>query len=181
VTVLQSPAEIEVTGPLVYLAGPISDTVNWQSRAVRYLQKTDATIHVANPRGARPFHIDAANQYKWEQKHLALAGKQGAILFWMARPQSSAGPDYALRSLFCLGEWATRGSTDVVVGIEDGFPGETYLCRRLAESFPYVPVCKGLRQACTVAVSLIRRRAEFVAGRHNDVMAAVGLFTDDDE
>lgn len=180
-TLIQSPGEIEITGPLIYLAGPISDAANWQAKAVRYLRKIDDTIHVACPRGSRPYHTDINIQYKWEQRNLAYASKQGAILFWLASPQSPAGPGYALRTLFCLGEWLAHPDVDVVVGIEPNFPGEIYVRRRISEDFPRVPMCRDLRRACLVTMSLVQRQVEFQTWRGEMLKNAIGFYDEEDE
>ena len=180
-TLIQSPGEIEVEGPLIYLAGPISDAANWQSKAVRYLRKIDDTIHVAHPRGSRPYHTDINIQYKWEQRYLNYASKQGVILFWLANPQSPAGPGYALRTLFCLGEWLARPDVDVVVGIEPDFPGEIYVRRRISEDFSRVPVCRDLRRACLVSMSVVQRQVESLAWRGDTLKNAISFYDEDEE
>jgi len=182
-TLIRSPSQVEIDGPLIYLAGPISDTANWRADAVRYLTKIDPTIHVADPRGARPFRVDMAEQFEWERNHLRLAGTSGAILFWFPCPGPNADVSYAVRSLLNLGEWATRAQENrqlapiVVVGIEAKFPGEVYLRRRLAEDFPRTLLCAGLRKACVAAVSLVRQRVTI----NDEARAAIGFFDEDDD
>lgn len=149
-------------GPLVYLAGPIQGTPDWQSEAVATLGDLAPDVHVATPRGSN-FRGGIEKHLAWEQACTDRAARDGVILFWCARETSHrCNRTYAAQMRFELGEWAVKSSAglaQVVVGFERGFTGGPYLQRRLTLSYPRVPICRDLRQACAVAVELIARDA----------------------
>ena len=74
-----------ITGPLVFLAGPIQGSPDWQSNAIRFLFALAPEIHVANPRrNYFPGEFIFDEQVHWETLHLRRAGSDGVILFWLA-------------------------------------------------------------------------------------------------
>src|SRR5437763_86015 len=113
-----SPEEPGVTGPVIFLAGPIQGAQDWQAEAARLIGDR---VHVANPR--RPvFPADAfGEQVEWESRWLARAK---AILFWLAAEhEHRCDRAYAQTTRFQLGEWITRASARVVIGSNAAFPG----------------------------------------------------------
>ena len=148
-----------ITGPLVFLAGPIQGAPPWQAEAIRLLNESAPHLHVANPRReylSGEFENDA--QVDWETHHLRRAAADGAILFWLAREAAhDCGRAYAQTTRFELAEWKVRHERDgvrLVVGMDDGFPGAKYIRRRLARDCPRVPVCASLEETCRWAAEL---------------------------
>lgn len=117
---------------LVFLAGPIMGAENWQARATADL--ADLDVYVADPRRERSENFDYDRQVGWESFYLSRAD---VVMFWL--PLAAAeikGRSYAQTTRFELGEWLGRtdfnrrpGKT-VVIGIEEGFAGKSYLCKR---------------------------------------------------
>lgn len=149
-----------IDGPLIYLAGPIQGTANWQAEAVAILGELAPDVHVASPR-AVSFTGGVERHLAWEQQFMERAARRGAILFWCARELSHrCNRAYAAQMRFDLGEWTVKSSIGIgrlVVGIERGFTGGPYLQRRYALHYPHVPVCRILRQTCAVAAELARQ------------------------
>ncbi len=142
---------VELSDKIFFLAGPILGGGDWQSDAIHLLAKQAPGSYVACPCRHKPEHplyrfsiLGETNkrwtsrglelflsQTLWERYYLGLAGKQGAIVFWLSeedlinpRPRET-GP-YARDTYGELGEWRARIFYDnarVVIGAEDGFPG----------------------------------------------------------
>lgn len=149
--------------PLVFLAGPIRGSTNWQQEAIAYIHSINPKVWIANPR--RPLDIDSdftedmhREQIDWETHHLRHAGKWGVILFWLAKESvHSCDRAYAQTTRFELGEWKERhcrNNVKLVVGIEKGFTNERYIKHRLSQDCPDVPITDSLKHACVLAVVL---------------------------
>jgi hypothetical protein len=158
--VIRPPETLEEDGPLIFLAGPIQGTHDWQARAIRLLCAKAPGVNIASPRRPRtgPDFV-YAEQVDWETCQLARAGKDGVILFWLAKEQEhDAKRAYAQTSRVEIGEWmsaAARGEAKLVVGIEEGFTGGRYIRHRLAQMCPQVPVASDLEAACEAALRLL--------------------------
>ena len=84
----------KLENPLIFLAGPIRDALDWQEKAIDYILLKDSTIFIANPRWDASFKIRSlaietkidyfTRQRSWEKHYLDLALKNGAVLFWLA-------------------------------------------------------------------------------------------------
>jgi hypothetical protein len=172
--VIASPDILEVEGPVVFLAGPISWGPDaWQERAIALLTPH---VHVANPRrdpatsatlwnrredmeASGEFPETAYNaQMDWETRYLGLAGASGAILFWLARERAhNCARPHAQTTRFELAEWKLRHARDgarLVIGIEDGFTGARYIRRRFAQDCPDITVHDTLEATCAAALAL---------------------------
>lgn len=149
----------QLEGPLIYLAGPIQGTVDWQAEAVTILGELAPDFHVASARGPN-FKGGVDRHLAWEQLFTERAARDGVILFWCASERSHrCNRTYAAQMRFELGEWAVKSSiglAKLVVGVERGFTGGPYLQRRFTLNFPRIPVCRTLRQTCAAAVELAR-------------------------
>jgi hypothetical protein len=152
-------------GPLVYLAGPIQGSVNWQAEAIEILGELAPDIHVASARGP-DFRGGVERHLSWEQLFLERAARDGVILFWCARESTHrCNRTHAAQMRFELGEWAVKSSVGLArlaVGIERGFTGGPYLQRRFTLSYPSIPICRTLRQTCAVAIETARREEPVV-------------------
>jgi len=162
ITAPQVDLVTRLEGPLVYLAGPIQGTPDWQAEAIAALSDIAPDVHVASPRGP-DFKGGVEKHLAWEQACIERAARDGAILFWCARETSHrCNRTYAAQMRFELGEWAVKSSIGLarlVVGFERGFTGGPYLQRRFTLSYPNIPVCRVLRQACTAVAELAQHEA----------------------
>jgi len=114
-----------VTGPVIFLAGPIQGAKDWQAEAAR---RIGDRAHVANPR--RPEFPAGAfdEQVRWESRWLARAT---VVLFWLAAEhEHRCDRAYAQTTRFELGEWLAKAPARVVAGGEESFPGMRYLRAR---------------------------------------------------
>lgn len=159
VPVFRPPSYDTIEGPLVFLAGPIQGARAWQDEAASLLEGLRPGLAVASPRRLHFDRLDSAGyaaQVDWEGFHLRRAAAQGVILFWLARElEHDPGRAYAQTTRFELAEWATRRAlgepVQLVVGVEDGFPGARYIRYRLASED--VPLVASLEETCRLAVS----------------------------
>lgn len=158
--ILKPPIKTEVQGPLVFLAGPIQGTSDWQSEAILYLQKKSSAIHIACPRhNYPPGEFDYETQVNWETHHLRRAAEQGVILFWLAcETVQIPGRSYAQTTRFELAEWKVRHERNgikIVIGIEAGFSGARYIRQRFSQDCPNIPIVDSIESACDSALQLL--------------------------
>ena len=112
---VQAPQPYDGPGPVVFLAGGISDCPDWQAQAAAMLHDTPG-LTVLDPRRAAFDLADpdaATEQIIWEYTHLRRAD---VVLFWFA-PGGSVQPI----TLYELGVHVTRGAT-LAVGADPGYP-----------------------------------------------------------
>ena len=155
------------TQPVLFLAGPIQGAPNWQAEAIDHITTAAglhrASLDIANPRRpiasmgefTREMYVE---QVRWEHHYLRIAGYRGVTLFWLAKEaQHVEGRSYGQTTRFELGEAVTLhrlAGQLVVVGIEDGFTGASYVRLTLAEKAPNIPIVKALDAACAEAVAI---------------------------
>jgi hypothetical protein len=152
---IQPPGAVpvpEVT-PVVFLAGPIQGTWDWQQTASAKLACVlgDSAV-IASPR--RDYEQDGIpfvyeTQVDWETVWLRRAARHGVVSFWLAaQTQPTPGRAYAQTSRFELGEWVARAvhgrAVRLQVGIEAGFGNERYIRRRLGQDLPQSMICDSL-------------------------------------
>lgn len=155
----------DITGPLIFLAGPIQGAPDWHAAALTHFQ-TARGLTLASPKAIQP-HDYYHDQIAWEHHHLERAARHGVILFWLAREaQHVCDRAYAQTSRFELGEAVTLHrwqGIKVVVGIEDGFSNARYLRLTIAKKAPGIPLCSSLAQTCEAARLLAAAEAKETA------------------
>lgn len=85
------PPRIDTPGaPVVFLAGPVQGTRDWQQEAAELLFDHAVPLSVVSPRGPEGLYrapsswlIDG-EQNPWEKHHLRLARDTGCLAMWMA-------------------------------------------------------------------------------------------------
>ena len=155
------PPEIkEIRGPVIFLAGPIKGAPDWQAKAIRFIQMIDPRVNIACPRRGRlgkKFVYE--EQVDWETHYLRRAGKNGVIIFWLAKQaKRTPGRPYAQTTRVEFGEWKTRHEftgAKIIVGIEEGFTNAPYIRRRLGQDCPDVQICGTLMETCSKALRLL--------------------------
>lgn len=161
------PEYAETDRPIIFLAGPIQGTSDWQKPATQIFNELDPDIIVASPR--RPKFVkykDYNAQVDWETHHLRKAGVNGVIMFWLAK-ETEHNPEraFAQTSRAELFEWKIRHERDgvnLVVGIEDGFSGARYIRRRLSQDAPNVPILDSLEKTCKTTLGLLQATTQEV-------------------
>lgn len=151
----------EITGPVIFLAGPIQGAPDWQKEAIAYFQEHAPDIHIASPRRE---YLDGefvyAKQVDWESHFLKRASENGVVLFYLANEAKAvSGRAYAQTSRFELGEWTVKHQwwkTNLVIGIEEGFTNARYIKRRVSQDCPNVPILTDLAGTCQAAINLVR-------------------------
>jgi len=162
-SVYQPPVYIPETAretPVIFLAGPIQGTGDWQAEARKIIHTKRPEVIVASPRrDYLPGEFEYGKQVDWETHHLRRAAQNGAILFWLAREEEHVpSRAYAQTSRFELGEWKIhhqQNGVKLVIGIEKGFPGEKYIRRRFSQDCPEVPILETLSETCARALEVI--------------------------
>lgn len=163
--ILIAPEYKELSGPSIFLAGPIQGAPDWQADAIEILKKMSSEIHITSPR--RPTRAfgefsekDYHAQVEWEHHYLDYAAEHGVILFWLAKEAKQiAGRAYAQTTRFELGEAIARHylkGIKVVVGIEEGFSNARYLRKTINTKAPNVPILDTLEATCRAAVDMTK-------------------------
>ena len=175
-----APERHDITGPLIFLAGPIQGAPLWQEEAISMIRTYSDTVHIASPcrrtlkRLTKPAASLAAQltetfagrkytkQVDWETCYLNRAAENGCILFWLAKETNHiCTRAYAQTSRFELGEWKERyrqnPKINLVIGIEHGFSGERYIRHRLDQDLPHLLIFDNLWKICQAAVELTRK------------------------
>jgi hypothetical protein len=112
---VRAPQSYTGPGPVLFLAGGISDCPDWQTEAAAMLRDTPG-LTVLDPRRAVFDLTDpaaATEQITWEHTHLRRAD---VVLFWFA-----AGGSVQPITLYELGVHVTRG-VPLAVGADPGYP-----------------------------------------------------------
>ena len=155
------PKEAEYNRPIIFLAGLVQGTYDWQSKAIEIIHNLNPDIAIASPRRATfdEENFNYEEQIDWETLHLRRAGLKGVIMFWLAREESPiSGRAYVQTTRFELAEWVTQHKymrAKIVVGIEEGYSGERYIRKRLQET-PDIPILDNLDEVCAEALKKIK-------------------------
>lgn len=164
--ILISPEYKELSGPSIFLAGPIQGALDWQAEAIEILKKMTAEAHITSPRRSIQSLADFSEkdyheQVEWEHHYLDYAAEHGVILFWLAKEaEQIAGRAYAQTTRFELGEAVARHylkGIKVVVGIEEGFSNARYLRKTIQAKAPNVPILDTLKDTCQAAVDMVKK------------------------
>ncbi|MEK6899750.1 MAG: nucleoside 2-deoxyribosyltransferase domain-containing protein [Nanoarchaeota archaeon] len=166
--ILIAPEYEAIEGPLIFLAGPIQGAYRWQDDAIRIISQSAPELNIASPRRSSERSHDGnfstemyAEQVDWETCHLRRAGKDGVILFWLAKESEHlCDRAYAQTTRFELAEWKMRHERDganLVIGIESGFTGAKYIKRRFSQDCPEVSICSTLEATCEEAVRYVMK------------------------
>ena len=167
------PEYAETDMPIIFLAGPIQGTSDWQTHAIEIIHSLGPDAQIASPR--RPIFDrdeDYSVQINWETHHLRNAASNGVIMFWLAK-ETEHNPEraYAQTSRAELFEWKVRHERDkvkLVVGIEDGFSGARYIRHRFSQDCPDVPILDSLEETCRTIFEILQAMApETKAGSAN--------------
>lgn len=157
--VVSPPAIVQISGPVIFLAGPIQGAPDWQKVAIKLIQQASG-VTIANPR--RHYldgEFDYAKQVDWETNLLNQAAENGVILFWLAKEEiHDCDRAFAQTSRFELAEWKVRHQTQgtrLVIGIEPGFTNERYIRRRFGQDCPAVQIFATLKETVKAATELI--------------------------
>ena len=153
-------ANAPINSRVIFLAGPIQGAPDWQTDAMNLLLPYLQGAVIASPRRVvAPKDFVYEDQVNWETRHLNLAGKNGVIIFWLAKESVQlAGRSYAQTTRAELFEWKERHITQnakLVVGIEPGFAGERYIRMRLSQDCPDIVIASTLEATCSQAISLL--------------------------
>ncbi len=153
------PEYVSSKQKVIFLAGPIQGAPNWQSEAIKVLTTLNPDITLVSPRRETFEGISYDEQVDWETDHLRKAGKNGVIMFWLAKEVNQIpGRSYAQTSRAELFEWKVKHERDgakLVIGIEKGFSGSKYIKKRFSQDSPDIPILSSLEETCKTALEMI--------------------------
>ena len=155
---------------MIFLAGPIQGTKNWQENAIKWLElsyKGEDELIIANPRRETPIGFKYEDQVDWESFHLNYSD---VILFWLAEETKHfCDRAYAQTTRFELGEWFD--SEKVVIGANLSFPGLKYIKYKIEEfnksylqplpgyiDSKMIPYSNSLLRTCCDALEMLTNR-----------------------
>lgn len=138
-------SEIPPKSSLVFLAGPIQGSPDWQTPTAERLTAYIDDLHVATPRISRKDEsFDYKKQTSWERAHLTRSRELGVIMFWFAAQDAAleyeAGRSYGQTTRIEIGRafgWYDHAPFQMVIGFdpaytENGGGSERYV-RGMAE------------------------------------------------
>jgi len=140
---------------LVFLAGPIQGSPDWQTETAIKMTNYIDDLHVASPRRIEEGKdFDYKQQVTWEKAHLRRSRELGVIMFWFASQDMAleyeAGRSYAQTTRIEIGRafgWHDAKPFPLVIGFdpqytENGGGSERYIRAMAQES--QIPVLDSL-------------------------------------
>ncbi len=135
------PRHIETqTRPVVFLAGPVQGTYDWQAGVAERLRTLGANADIVSPRGQDDLYtqpsqwLESGQQNPWERRYLRLARDMGVIAFWLAAQEyGTPGRAYAQTTRIELGRVAGwkdyNPAIKLVFGVDQRYQGgnQTYM------------------------------------------------------
>jgi len=157
---------------VIFLAGPIIGTYDWQQQAIANLQSLAVVHRINNLHIASPRRLDKRSdsdfsksmfdeQVDWETFYLnRAAAKRGVILFWLAKEiEHDCHRVFAQTTRFELGEWKTKHEHNpkihITIGVEPGFTGYLYMNRRIQQDCKDIEIMYSLEDECEFIMLLI--------------------------
>lgn len=155
---------------LLFLAGPIKGSDDWQSQAIATINKLEPSIAIANPRRENMDELNPNEwtvQVEWETLHLRMASANGGIMFWLAPEiNHDCSNPFAKTTRFEFAEWLTHYKyrkqlnpdkpLKIILGIDDKFPGRDYIIYRVFSDCPEFVVATTLEETCQLAVDVLK-------------------------
>lgn len=139
--------------PSIFLAGGITGCPDWQSQAVKYLNKLD--IIIFNPR-RKNFPIDDPNaaheQILWERNKLT---QSSMILFWFCK--DTIQPIV----LFEYGKYGFKNDKPIFCGVEDGYPRKSDVLFQTNIEKPIRPIFNSLEFLCERVIFFIKNKESY--------------------
>jgi hypothetical protein len=161
--------EIEVTKPVIFLAGPIRSAPEWQEEAIKYLLTNfkNLDFNIASPTRETkiggeyllPGEKKFLRQRAWERHYLNLAADNGAILFWLpGEATHDCNKVYGAITRMELGQWMTNYRHDpskkVCFGTDGKFPEMRTIEYDLELDCPDKKIFGTLEETCNEAIRL---------------------------
>jgi hypothetical protein len=138
-----------VTGPLIYLLGPVEGCPDWQSEAMGMLS-INPSLHIASPRGAfSATKLPSASKEAWEKAYIEKASQTGVVVFWL--PRGSEESPQLPESYIAFGK--AMNSSRIVFGIEEGFRQREDIVASLSLVWPG-EIFSNLAEVCSEAIRL---------------------------
>ena len=158
--ILISPHEENLSGPVVFLAGPIQGAPDWQGDAIAELSKNQS-IDIISPRAARDERVEMTDeeivsQAKWQATYIQKTITDGVFLCFFPKAIEE-NAQYAQESLLLLGTIIAKVQTQsVFVGIEEGFANRHAIVSLLMSHYPSLVIYTTLQSLCDGVLRYIR-------------------------
>lgn len=130
-TVLYPPEIVDISQPVIFLAGPVQGAADWQTQAIEFIHGQHPEIIIANPRKVVPEDLfNHTIQSDWELHYLQKASVGGCILFWLAKEEThncerpfakTTGQEYGFFIGKCFYDRA-----NIAVGCHARYPSRKY-------------------------------------------------------
>jgi hypothetical protein len=165
---------VQTSKPLIFLAGPIRGTSDWQSEAIQYFLDKEADVAIANPRRTvapgleqyvREGTIPCERQRAWELDELEVAARTGAIVFWLqGETEHKCEKSYGAMTRAELGHWLARyamsPSVPFVIGSDGKFSELDTLLVDVQRFAPdLLPLYSTLAETCGRALDIVTNRS----------------------
>jgi calcineurin-like phosphoesterase family protein len=163
--VLYPPKINDKNNKIIFLAGPIQGSVNWQDTAIKLLKdELPKDCKIACPRlPYKPDEFNYNKQVDWETEYLKMASSDGIILFWLANEEHH-DPErcYAQTTRFELATWLERQKNNpkikICIGIEKDFPGKKYIEKKIEDEYYDIDtIFTSLKDLCHNVISKIKK------------------------
>jgi len=153
---------------VVFLAGPIQGTSEWQEEFIEKIQKElkdiklKRNVIISSPRRLEKsddFVYD--EQVNWESFYLDKASKQGIIVFWLAKETEKVeGRSYAQTTRFEIGEWWSKGQViddfSIIIGANKDFDGLKYITKKFTDTYSKFKMISSIDDMITEIVNQIK-------------------------
>ncbi len=170
---------VEVTAPIIFLAGPDTAARGWHERAIDIVSSIDDSVVIAcTSRRIKSGYESLKSEVMfeshvlWERFYLEAASKQGAILFWLPNPVEEMPIDsktgfhkpYARDTCGEIGEWRGRMIENpsvgryIAVGYESNYPGIDVILKNFRAVKPSMQFYTSLEETCKEAVRIAKAR-----------------------
>jgi len=158
----------EINNPLIFLAGQIRGTPNWQDEAIKLLFSKNSDLVIASPRrgvreGIATYVIQGEDyfprQRAWERHYLGISSKKGSILFWLPGEENHDcnkvyGAMTRLELGQCLANYRHDSSVRFCIGSDGNFPEMSTISYDLQLDAPDKEVFSSPEKTCTEAIRL---------------------------
>jgi hypothetical protein len=164
----------ELEFPLIFLAGPIRGSPNWQDEAIKFLFSLNSDLYLISPRRgvreeiaeyiAKGDEKHFSRQREWERHYLDIAGKKsnkGAIMFWLpGEVNHDCQKSYGAGTRLELGEWMANYRHDnnvrFCIGSDGNFSELKTIAYDLSLDAPNKVIRKTLKETCLEALSIAK-------------------------
>ncbi|PWU05346.1 MAG: hypothetical protein C5B51_14775 [Terriglobia bacterium] len=162
----------KLDSPVIFLAGPLKTSSNWQDDAVDVLFSLEKNLSIVSPRkGVREGianYIVSGDDYffprprAWERHYLDVASREGAVMFWLpGEAMHNHIKVYGAMTWFelghCIADLRRGNNPRFCIGSDGHFPEIDILQYDLSIEAPEMSIKKTLDATCFEAIQIACR------------------------